>query len=253
MTPKDKYEERNSILLAGVGGGVDAIGYLTFSHLFMGLMTGNTIFLGINVAQGNWQQAGRDIFPILMFLMGATLGNLLIKKVVLALTLEAVLLAVTLCWQILAQASLSAPAAAYLSYSAPAWFSTNLVATFFPGVALLATAMGIQSGMFQRVGNQAVGVTAVTGDVLGFASLLASSFSEKSASSGGAGDESKDGKLSPPQRRDAVLNVWTSYVVGAVIAALAVKYQARESLLFPLVLLGVVIALNMPRSSGKPT
>ena len=247
ISPKDKYQARNSILLAGVGGSVDAIGYLTFSHLFIGFMTGNTVFLGINLGYGNWGQAGRDFFPIVMFILGAAIGNLLIKKVIWALALEAALLAVTLCWQMLASASLSAPAPPYLSPPPPAWFATNAVFVFFPGVALLATAMGIQSGMFQRVGNQAVGVTAVTGDVLGFAAMLAASLTNKGAAEkSAAGDD-----LSPAQRQGAVLSIWISYMVCAGVAGLAVKLQVREALLFPLVILAVVIAMNGSRSPDK--
>ena len=245
VTAEDKYQGRNSILLAGVGGSVDAIGYLTFSHLFMGFMTGNTVFLGINLGYGNWGQAGRDFFPILMFVLGATIGNLLIKKVVWALLLEAALLAGTLCWQMLASSSLSAPVAPYLSPPPPAWFATNAASAFFPGVALLATAMGIQSGMFQRVGNQAVGVTAVTGNVLGFAAMLAA-LTKKSPVDSITGDD-----LSPTQRQGAVLSIWISYLVCAGIAGLAVKFHVREALLFPLVILAVVIATNGSRSPDK--
>jgi uncharacterized membrane protein YoaK (UPF0700 family) len=43
--------------LAGVGGFVDAVGFLTLAGLFVAHMSGNTIRLGVFVGEGDWSLA----------------------------------------------------------------------------------------------------------------------------------------------------------------------------------------------------
>ncbi|HZU34885.1 MAG TPA: YoaK family protein, partial [Gemmataceae bacterium] len=66
-----------AMLLAFVGGFVDAVGYLVLFQMFTAHHSGNSIGLGIYLAQGNWVQALHRGFPIPVFIAGVGLGTLL--------------------------------------------------------------------------------------------------------------------------------------------------------------------------------
>jgi uncharacterized membrane protein YoaK (UPF0700 family) len=83
-------------LLAIIAGYADTIGYLHL-NAFAGLMTGNTIFMGIELATSKYSQAASHAVIILMFLIGVILGRLMIRmgaKVWFALTFTSILLVI---------------------------------------------------------------------------------------------------------------------------------------------------------------
>src|SRR6476619_909367 len=83
-------------LLAIIAGYADTVGYLHL-NAFAGLMTGNTIFMGIELATGKYAQAAAHAAMIGTFLVGVILGRIAIRleaKVWMALTLTSVLLVV---------------------------------------------------------------------------------------------------------------------------------------------------------------
>ena len=65
-----------AILLALIAGYADTVGYLRF-NAFAGLMTGNTIFLGVELAEQKWSAAANHFAIILMFLFGVALAQAL--------------------------------------------------------------------------------------------------------------------------------------------------------------------------------
>ncbi len=218
-----------AFLLAGVGGSVDAVGYLLFSGLFMGFMSGNTTVMGLRLGQGQWAEAGRAAFPILLFTLGVFVGALLSgskQKPAPALGLVACLLAAAWGW---------------LAWGHPGP-TTPADPDYFPRVALLAGAMGVQSGALRRVGAQSVHTTFVTGDLTSFATLMASSFLKPVS-----------GPSSASAGKVLLAGVWVAYVLSAAVGAFAVRHQPREALLFPLFLLVVAIALSLRRAPGDPS
>src|SRR5262249_58742304 len=66
-----------AVLLDGVGGYVDAVGYLLLFQLFAANMSGNSILLGVALGQGQWQAALRQALPIPLFVVGVVLGAVL--------------------------------------------------------------------------------------------------------------------------------------------------------------------------------
>lgn len=228
-------EDRVAVLLAGVGGTVDAIGYLTFSGLFMGFMSGNSILLGLHLGQGGWQQSGRFAFTILVFTLGVIPGAILSntnKRMILAFALEAVLLAIALCWQVWGNFSQL----------------NGVTPDFFPRVALLAGAMGIQTGALRRVGGQSLHTTFVTGNLTSLAVLITTYFSKPAAQPAAQTGGTQSAPLPAAAQNGLLLwGVWVVYVLGAAAGAFAFSYQPREALLLPLFLLVVVIALSLFR------
>ncbi|HAT55937.1 MAG TPA: DUF1275 domain-containing protein [Lactobacillus sp.] len=65
------------MLLAGVGGYLDAYTYIFHDEVFSSLQSGNVILLGLNLANGHFTQALAYVAPILCFTLGAGLANLI--------------------------------------------------------------------------------------------------------------------------------------------------------------------------------
>src|SRR5215207_5219499 len=83
-------------VLALIAGYADTVGYLHF-NAFAGLMTGNTIFMGIELATAKYNEAAFHGSIILVFLLGVILARLKIRagaKVWMALCVTSFLLCV---------------------------------------------------------------------------------------------------------------------------------------------------------------
>lgn len=87
------------LLLCLACGIVDAVGFLQHG-IFAANMTGNTVLLGISLAQMQWVHALERALPLLAFFVGAMLARLLLnrtgKRSWIPLLLEAALIAVAL-------------------------------------------------------------------------------------------------------------------------------------------------------------
>lgn len=58
-------------LLSMSGGYLDTFTWLSLGGVFANSQTGNVVFLGMNIALGNWHEAAHHVPPILAFLAGA--------------------------------------------------------------------------------------------------------------------------------------------------------------------------------------
>lgn len=65
------------ILLALVGGFLDAYTYISRDHVFANAQTGNMVLLGINFTQGNFIEALYYLVPILSFFTGIILAEVI--------------------------------------------------------------------------------------------------------------------------------------------------------------------------------
>src|SRR5215510_7750348 len=79
-------------LLTLSGGFLDAFSWMSLGGVFANSQTGNFVFLGMNVALGNWHEAAHHVPPILAFLTGAFVATRL-KAPLLCLIAEIVCLA----------------------------------------------------------------------------------------------------------------------------------------------------------------
>ncbi|HYQ91680.1 MAG TPA: YoaK family protein [Candidatus Competibacteraceae bacterium] len=149
-----------AVLLAMAGGAVEAVGYLTLFHLFMGVMSGNSATLGMNLGLGHGSLAVQHATPILLFLLGVMVGGILMElgarwrlrsPLALVLGVEVLLLAGYVLsgehWLI--------------NGRLPAELADTWV--FVLLVTLLAMPMGLQTAALQRVDGQSIHTTFVTG------------------------------------------------------------------------------------------
>lgn len=66
---------RLGLVLAVVGGYLDAYTYLCRGGVFANAETGNMVLLGINLAQGDWMKAGKYLIPVIAFFCGILLAE----------------------------------------------------------------------------------------------------------------------------------------------------------------------------------
>jgi uncharacterized membrane protein YoaK (UPF0700 family) len=197
-----------SVALVGIAGWVDAVGYLQLGHLFLSFMSGNTTQMAVNLGQGQWSEAGSIGALIALFVLGVFGGTLVAaaarrRPLSVVLGVEACLLGTALL--------LPAPAA-------------ELPAAAFPVVL----AMGVQNAAIPRVARTKVGLTYVTGTLVGLGRGLAEAVS-------GCG-----------KRWDwcPALLLWLAMTAGASAGAACYSRIGFRSLAIPAV---VVLALAVGR------
>lgn len=142
------------LLLTGAAGIVDAISYLGLGHVFTAMMTGNTVLLGLALAQGAVYAALRSLLALFGFVAGVALGALFTGTesdqlawppgVTRALTVEAVLLAAfAVVWG--------------LTVGRRSDGELHVL------IALSGLAMGVQSAAVRRLGVPGIATTFITG------------------------------------------------------------------------------------------
>lgn len=125
-------------LLCVVGGASDAIAYLRFGT-FVGAMTGNTVLIGIAIAQGHGASAVYHIAIVAVFLM-AVIATRAAFDFAMPVFVPLMLTAIMLCL-------------------------SGLIASPW-GAALGAAALGMQNAAVRRIGGVPVNTAFITGDLI---------------------------------------------------------------------------------------
>ena len=187
--------------LAIIAGYADTVGYLHFDA-FAGLMTGNTILLGIELATKQFVRAGFHAVIIVAFLSGVIAARSVLRHgwhAAVPLTVTALLFIVC-------------------SFVAKSW-----------GAVLLALAMGIQNSAANRFNGVALNTVFITGNLQKLGEELVAWLWPESGNA--AARRSGAGIFAL---------VWLAYALGAALGALANSSMARP-LLPPAVLLPFVM------------
>jgi uncharacterized membrane protein YoaK (UPF0700 family) len=130
-------------LLCVVGGCADAIAYLRYGT-FVGAMTGNTVLLGIDIAQWRLDGAVFHLSIIAAFLLAVVLTRAVLDgfPVIVPLTFTALMLA-----------------------------TSDLITNQW-SAALCAAALGLQNAAVRKIGGVSVNSVFVTGDLLRLGSAI---------------------------------------------------------------------------------
>lgn len=228
------------LVLAGIGGYVDGVGYLVLFGMFTSHMSGNSVMAGVHASLQEWHVAIRHAFPIPIFVLGVMLGAGLTASLIrhgirsilaIAFTLEAGLLLLFM----LTGTSLVREDAQ----------RTESQWSFYGLASLLPLAMGFQNATLRRVGGTAVRTTFITGTLTSFGEdAVQSLFWFR--------DQRKRGwrrgvllRLLPRQpvvvRMGLLLALWGGYVTGAILGACAEQAWQLWAFLIPIAgLLGIV-------------
>ena len=152
-----------ALLLAGLAGASDSIGFLEFSQLFMSFMSGNTTRFGVAVSTEDWDGALRFGSVIALFCFGAFVGTLLAAwsgrwRLAVLLGVQAVLFSIG--------------------------FVSPDGSTAFPLHAYpIVLALGIQNATLQDEQGRSLALTYVTGTVVRFGAGVANILLHKPAPS----------------------------------------------------------------------
>ncbi|UEM24287.1 DUF1275 domain-containing protein (plasmid) [Skermanella mucosa] len=179
-----------AILLALIAGYVDTVGYLHF-NAFAGLMTGNTIFLGIEAANGQYGMAMFHSVIILAFLSGVVAARVKARAGLKS-------------WVALSVASGLLVLCSFIEKSVAA--------------VLLALAMGMQNSAANRFNGVALNTVFITGNIQKLGEeLVAWMWPNK----GGPA----------PQGTSIFAFVWFAYAAGAGAGAVAVRFMDEPLLI----------------------
>jgi uncharacterized membrane protein YoaK (UPF0700 family) len=224
------------LALTLAAGSVDAISYLGLGHVFTAMMTGNTVLLGLALAEGEVLAALRSIVALLGFSIGVFVGAVIVEgdskppewpaAVTSALTLESVILGIF-------------AATSYL-------FGTTGSGVIYLLIILLAFAMGIQSAAVRRLGVPGIATTYITGtltslmvDLLGWLRSTAARLPVIKPAERGFVDT----QLSMPweQRVGLLAGVVSLYCLGALAGGVLQVYSPPFASLLPLAAMMLVV------------
>ncbi len=162
----DAIATRNVLLLlfTGIAGWVDALGYLGLGHVFTSFMSGNVVFLGLALAQGDVGLLVRSVAALVTFLVGAALGAWIVGREPFhaawsgagtrALVVEwVVLLLLAIGWLLIGTPSMTGSGQLLL-------------------IGLAAFAMGILGAVVQALSVQGIAAIALTGTLLALGKRL---------------------------------------------------------------------------------
>jgi len=241
-----------SMLLTSVGGFVDAIGWITLLQIFTANMSGNSIHIGMAAGQLDFSVVERFACAIFTYVVAVILarialeigGRARVQRIAsLTLTLEAALL--------LAFPRIAPP----LVHGHVADQSSPL---YFAMIALLAFAMGLQTGTLTHLGTLTVYTTFVTGTLTKFAESFARAvfWMHDTLSSGQPLSRALKGLR---RQADALssaflLAVWICYVIGAAVGTATKATWELRALYFPVAVLVCLVLLDLVRPiAGRET
>jgi uncharacterized membrane protein YoaK (UPF0700 family) len=224
---------RSSLLLvlSYAAGYIDALSYLELGRVFTANMTGNTVLLGIAVAQVDNHATIRASFSLVGFLVGAIIGTWIVERdqsksvwplaVTFALALEWIILLVFAVGRQLASGAL------------PTLAATAILIVFS------ALAMGIQSAAIHRLGISGIATTYITGTLTNLIVQLMGRACWRSMPT-----FQKSGRHLPPVHGIALLAaVWIVYLGGAGVAAVGLLFNQTLASVLPMAFIMFVVII----------
>jgi uncharacterized membrane protein YoaK (UPF0700 family) len=210
------------LVLAGVAGYVDAVGYLAFERIFVANMTGNSVLLGIAAVEGHTDATLRSVLALAGFIIGATIGTTLTDArqaeglwpslVTATVAIESVVLvAVAIAWAVLPHGS------------------EATLGTFVVGTAI---AMGLQSAAARKLAVPGVSTVVLTSTLTSFVARAVTHVRHRRWTDPAPPD---------PTRGPAILlGVWGAYVVGAGLGTWVTHVNLPFVIVPPAALVSVV-------------
>jgi uncharacterized membrane protein YoaK (UPF0700 family) len=212
-----------SILLTWAAGYVDAVGWLTWQHIYTANMSGNSVGIGVQTAAADWSRAALRAWPVLMYVIGLLLCRLMIEIAARRQAPRIAWFAFTVEIALLLIAIAHAPGAV-------------------AGIALLALAMGIQNATLTKFGAMTLHTGFVTGTLVKFAEQLSAFLFWLHDHGGGLREWLAQRSF---RYSTWLLSVWIAYVIGAILGAAADHRWALSALLIPTLLLAALAVYDL--------
>ncbi|HWP57603.1 MAG TPA: YoaK family protein [Candidatus Acidoferrales bacterium] len=141
------------LILTYAAGNVDAVSYLGLGQVFTAMMTGNTVLLGLALAQGEIVAAMRSILALSGFAAGVVAGAVIVERD----TEKAE-------WPASVTGAFAAEALV-LAVFALLWLVAGKESLLHLHILLLSVAMGIQAAAVRRLGVPGIATTYITGTI----------------------------------------------------------------------------------------
>jgi len=211
---------RRVIVLSAVAGYIEVIGYMDFGGIYPGIMTGNTVQLGFNLAKLQWTRFGLIAYAVGLFFLGGIVASL-IKRHLRHPPLEFLLMAGALVIAGLIRLHVSSR----IPFELP----------------ILALAMAMQGETLAKFGGVSIQTIVVTNNMVKFSDALVGRFLSRRPHTGEA-------DARPPLKEVLMPGLaWLSYSIGAGAGSTAAEWM-RLPLLVPAFVLVVLVA-GLLRSS----
>jgi uncharacterized membrane protein YoaK (UPF0700 family) len=204
---------RRVVALAAVAGYVEVIGFMDVGGIYPGIMTGNTVQLGLTFARTQWARFGIIGFAVALFFLGGIISSL-IKRHLRRPPVELLLMAVILL------------AASLVRLHAPVRIPVEL--------PLLALAMAMQGETIANFGGVSLQTIVVTNNMVKFSDALVGRYFP------GPGTVHSPHKV--PELKEVLMPglAWLSYSIGAGAGATAATWF-QFPLLVPAVILVFIV------------
>jgi uncharacterized membrane protein YoaK (UPF0700 family) len=238
-----------ALSLTVVGGFADAVGYIALFQVFTANMSGNSVHVGMYLSDLDLADLAQPVCAIVAYVMGMVITGIVMAvgarrhvRRIASLTLAAEALLLLL----FARATPAMHLGALVDRHSPAYFSL---------VALLAFAMGVQTGSLKHLGPLTVYTTFVTGTLTKFSESLVRSlfwaWNAFATSTVGRSDiVGSAWKQKDVREAFFLASVWACYVVGSVVGTVAKRHWELRALYLPVGLLIVVIIIDIIRPIG---
>ena len=237
-----------ALTLTAVGGFVDAVGYIALFEVFTANMSGNSIHVGMYLAQRDWLQLLRPFCAIVSYVVGMVLtritveiaGRRGIRRIAsFTLAVEVILLC------LFARATPAMHLGQIVDLQSPVYFTL---------VALLAFAMGVQTATLTHVGALTIYTTFVTGTLTklteSFTRALFWGYDQLRLS--GISHIVRHATQQRDVREGSMLAAtWSCYVAGAAIGTVIKQRWELRALYIPVVVLIGFIVVDQLRPIGE--
>ncbi len=240
---RKKTKSGIALLLTFAAGMVDIVAYISVYHVFVAHMTGTTVHLGNKLVTEQWSGTITSVVVLVSFVGGSVLGRSIIelgsrshRRTVASITLMTeALLVLFFIW------AFPAAASSLQSQSDPLW----QVCLF---LALLATAMGLQTATLTRIGALTIHTTFVTGMLNKFAQSVSQwmFWVHDNWRRYRRAHQAFRGSANHPDFRNAQLTaaIWFCYVVGSVTGTWMQSKWNASALYLPVALLIFSVAVD---------
>jgi uncharacterized membrane protein YoaK (UPF0700 family) len=223
MAYPEEIEEWLAVALAMIAGSLDAYGMITY-RTYLSFMSGNTTQAGYELGQGKFGPALYSVLlAIVFFVCGSFAGALLARSSVKRIRRLVF--------------GMIATSLALIIGFAQIGFSSNRVS-----IAVIGFAMGAMNSALSRVGDKSVSLTFVTGTLTRIGIQLALAFRRAPVpDSQGAWD-------THARRALQLAAIWAGFLSGALLSGAATPHFGVWALLFPMLALSALAALDSSSS-----
>jgi uncharacterized membrane protein YoaK (UPF0700 family) len=212
---------RRTAGLGFVAGFVNTVGFFDL-HVYPGIMTGNSVQLGIALERSDWHLLKMTALTIAFFFAGGIAGSV-IRRHLRRPPLELIVMAVL------------------LLAATPIRTKPNDAVPVELG--LLAMAMAMQGETISRIGTVSIQTVVVTNNLVHFADALVGRFLSAPAA---------EGHSRPTATEVAIPGcAWASYSIGACAGALAIG-AVRAPLLFPIFVIVLLVVDMLFNAESQP-